>query len=275
MRRLEGRPAIVTGAASGIGEATAKRLASEGALVVVADINKPGAETVAHAIEQAGGRAIALSMDLNDEDSIRAMIAATIAHFGGLRILHNNAADMRAWHLDEDMTVEHMDAALWDSLFHANTRGTMLATKYALPALLASEDAAIINTSSGAALTGDLYRPAYGASKAAINNFTLYVATQYGKRGLRSNAISPGIVVTAAASAANGEERYAALMRHVLSSRVGRPEDLAGVVAMLASDDGRYINGQVISVDGGIRAHFAHVADVADEFWQDMEKRHG
>lgn len=275
MQRLEGRPAIITGAASGIGEATAKRLAGEGALVAVADINRPGAETVAHAIEQAGGRAISLFMDLNDEESIRAMIAATVDHFGGLRILHNNAADMRQWHLDEDMAVEHMDVAVWDSIFHANIRGTMLATKYALPALLASEDAAIINTSSGASLTGDLYRPAYGASKAAINNFTMYVATQYGKRGVRSNAISPGIVITAAASAANGEERYAALMRHVLSPRIGRPDNLAGVVAMLASDDGRYVNGQIISVDGGIRAHFAHVADVADEFWNDMEERHG
>jgi NAD(P)-dependent dehydrogenase (short-subunit alcohol dehydrogenase family) len=268
LQRLEGRPAIITGAASGIGEATAKRLAGEGALVAVADINRPGAETVAHAIEQAGGRAISLFMDLNDEESIRAMIAATVDHFGGLRILHNNAADMRQWHLDEDMAVEHMDVAVWDSIFHANIRGTMLA-------LLASEDAAIINTSSGASLTGDLYRPAYGASKAAINNFTMYVATQYGKRGVRSNAISPGIVITAAASAANGEERYAALMRHVLSPRIGRPDNLAGVVAMLASDDGRYVNGQIISVDGGIRAHFAHVADVADEFWNDMEERHG
>jgi len=265
----------VTGAASGIGEATAKRLADEGAQVVIADINKLGAETVAHAIGQAGGTAIAVYMDLNDEDSIRAMIASAVDHFGNLRILHNNAADMRRWHLDEDMAVEFMDAALWDSIFHANTRGTMLSIKYALPHLLASGDASIINTSSGAALSGDLYRPAYAASKAAINNLTAYVATQYGKRGVRCNVVSPGIVVTASASEANSEERYATFMRHVLSPRIGRPEDLAGVVAMLASDDGRYINGQVISVDGGIRAHFAHVADFAEDFWKDMERRHG
>jgi NAD(P)-dependent dehydrogenase (short-subunit alcohol dehydrogenase family) len=85
--------------------------------------------------------------------------------------------------------------------------------------------------------------------------------------------VSPGIVVTPSASEANDEGRYDILMRHVLSPNIGRPEDLAGVVAMLASDDGRYINGQVISVDGGIRAHFAHVADVAETFWQDMDKR--
>jgi len=273
LRRLEGRTAVVTGAASGIGEATAKRLASEGAAVVIADINREGAERVAGEIEQASGRAIAVRMDLNDEDSIRKMIDTANDHFGSLRILHNNAADMRARHRDDDMAIEFMEADLWDSVFRANTRGTMLAIKYAIPALVASGDAAIIKTSSGAALAGDLYRPAYGASKAAINNLTFYTATQYGKKGVRCNVVSPGIVVTPSASEANDEGRYDILMRHVLSPNIGRPEDLAGVVAMLASDDGRYINGQVISVDGGIRAHFAHVADVAETFWQDMDKR--
>ena len=273
MKRLKERIAIVTGAASGIGAATAKRLAAEGAGVVLGDINHAGAENVAHEIEKAGGSAIAQPMDLNDEAGIRKMVAATLGHFGGLHIVHNNAADMRPRHLDEDMAVDLMDADLWDSIFHANMRGTMLVTKYALPALLEAGDAAIINTSSGAALTGNLYRPAYGASKAAINNFTMYVATQYGKQGVRCNAIAPGIVVTAAAQASNDENRFEVLMRHVLSPQVGRPDDIAGVVAMLASDDGRYINGQIIAVDGGIRAHFAHVADVEDEFSAAMDQR--
>lgn len=274
MRRLEGRTAIVTGAASGIGEATAKRLASEGAKVVIADINKAGAEKVAGEIEKASGAAIAVQMNLHDEDSIKKMVATAVDHFGPLRILHNNAADMSGRHLDEDMALEFMDVDVWDSVFHANTRGTMLCIKYAIPSLLESGNAAIINTSSGAALSGDLYRPAYGASKAAINNLTMYTATQYGKQGVRCNVVSPGIVVTAAASEANDPGRYDLLMKHVLSPQIGRPEDLAGVVAMLASDDGRYVNGQIISVDGGIRAHFAHVADVADAFWQDMDKRY-
>ena len=241
--------------------------------MVLGDINKAGAEEVAHDISTGGASAIAVQMDLNDEASIKQMIAATLDRFGALHALHNNAADMRQRHLDEDMAVDLMEVDLWDSIFHANMRGTMLATKYALPALLETGNAAIINTSSGASLTGDLYRPAYGASKAAINNFTMYVATQYGKQGVRCNAIAPGIVVTAAAEASNGEERFDVLMRHVLSPKIGRPEDIAGVVAMLASDDGRYINGQVIAVDGGIRAHFAHVADVESEFTSAMDQR--
>jgi NAD(P)-dependent dehydrogenase (short-subunit alcohol dehydrogenase family) len=271
MRRLEGRTGIVTGAAQGIGAATAKRLASEGARIVVADLNVAGAQSVAHEISEAGGDAIAIGMDLHDEASLEAMVASCIDHYGGLQILHNNAADMRPAFLHADLAAETMTVEVWDGVFRANTRGTMLATKYALPALLKGDDSAIINTSSGASLTGDLYRPAYGASKAAINAFTKYVATQYGKRGVRCNAVSPGIVITAAAEAANSPERLEIFMRHVLSPRIGRPEDIAAVVAMLASDDGRYVNGQVISVDGGIQAHFAHVADITATFWEDVE----
>jgi NAD(P)-dependent dehydrogenase (short-subunit alcohol dehydrogenase family) len=273
VRRLDGKTAIVTGGASGIGQATALRLSSEGARVVIADIDRDGGVRVAAAIEDNGGDAIALFMDLNDEASIQAMVADAVNHYGALDILHNNAADMRARYLAEDTAVELMDADLWDGIFRANMRGTMLVTKYALPTLLAAETSAIINTSSGASLRGDLYRPAYGSSKAAVNTFTAYVATQYGKRGVRCNAVSPGIILTAKAEEANTTETMAAFLRHTLSPRIGRPEDIAGVVAMLASDDGRYINGQVIQVDGGIMAHFSHVADIEDGFWNHVGRQ--
>jgi NAD(P)-dependent dehydrogenase (short-subunit alcohol dehydrogenase family) len=273
MRRLEGKTAIVTGGASGIGAATAMRLSSEGAQVVVADINLEGAERVAQEIVASGGEAVATYMDLNDEVSIKAMVETTLRKYGKLEILHNNAADMRPEFLVGDTAIEVMTSDLWDRTFHANTRGTMLSIKYALSALVAAGNSAIINTSSGAALAGDLYRPAYGSSKAAINTLSTYVATQYGKKGVRSNVISPGIILTAKAEEANTPETMASFLRHTLSRQIGRPEDIAAVVAMLASDDGRYINGQVIAVDGGINAHFAHVADIAEGFWQHVDRQ--
>jgi NAD(P)-dependent dehydrogenase (short-subunit alcohol dehydrogenase family) len=270
MRRLEGKTAIVTGAASGIGEATAKRFASEGAQVMVADMNGDGAHRVASEIVAAGGEAIAQVMDLHDEASIKTMVEVVLKKFGKLEILHNNAADMRPAYLDHDRAIEFMDTGVWDGVFHANMRGTMLATKYALPALIAAHESSIIHTSSGASLSGDLYRPAYASSKAAINTFSLYVATQYGKKGVRSNVVSPGMIMTAKLEEAIPPEDREKFTRNILGRRTGRPEDIAAVVAMLASDDGRYVNGQTIQVDGGILAHFAHVADLQETFWAEV-----
>lgn len=271
MRRLEGKTAIVTGSGVGIGEATARRFAQEGAQVALADINLPNVERIAAEIVADGGEAIAVYLDLHDEASIAAMIATTIERFGKLEILHNNAADTRPDILGRDGAVGLMDSEVWDQTFHANARGTMLAIRYALPALLAAGDSAIINTSSGAALMGDLYRPAYGASKAAINTLTKYVATQYGKKGVRCNVVSPGLIVTAASKASNREEDLDFFKRHTLTRDLGTPEDIAAMVALLASDDGRFVTGQIIAVDGGIASHFAHVADVHDHFWAQID----
>lgn len=271
MRRLEGKTAIVTGAAMGIGEATVRRLASEGAQVAVADINLAAAERVAADIVAGGGEAIALRFDLHDDASIKAMIDDTVARFGKLEVLHNNAADTRPEILGRDGAVGAMDPDVWDQTFHANARGTMLAIKYALPALIAAGESSIINTSSGAALSGDLYRPAYGASKAAINSLTKYVATQYGKKGVRCNVVSPGLIVTPTSKSSNREEDLAFFKRHTLTRELGVPEDIAAMVALLASDDGRFVTGQIIAVDGGIGAHFAHVADAYDHFWAQVD----
>jgi NAD(P)-dependent dehydrogenase (short-subunit alcohol dehydrogenase family) len=270
MRRLEGKTAIVTGAGVGIGEATARRLAKEGAKVVAADINIAGAKTVAAEIQAAGGEAFAHPLDLRDEDSIAALIEAALDRYGSLEILHNNAADTRAEILGHDTAIGLMDPSIWDQTFLANVRGTMLMIKHALPALIAAHDSAIINTSSGAALLGDLYRPAYGASKAAINTLTKYVATQYGKHGVRCNAITPGLILTPAGEA-NGAEMIAFFVRHALTRKLGRPEDIAAMVALLASDEGRFITAQVIAIDGGTASHFPHVADTYEGFWSEMD----
>lgn len=270
MQRLEGKTAIVTGAGVGIGAATALRLAQEGARLVVADINKAGAERVVEQIVANGREAISCHVDLHDETSIKAMVDTTLERFGALHILHNNAADTRPEILNNDAAIGLMAGEVWDQTFHANARGTMLAIRYALPALIAAGDSAIVNTSSGAALLGDLYRPAYGASKAAINSLSRYVAAQYGKQGVRCNAVSPGLIVTPENRDTHGDAALALFRRHTLTRDLGTPEDIAAMVALLTSDEGRFITGQVIAIDGGIASHFPHVADVQDSFWATM-----
>lgn len=258
--RVEGRRALVTGAGGGIGAACALALAREGAAVALADIDLAAARRQAEAIEAEGGRAVALQVDLGDEASVIAMVDAAAAQLGGLDILHNNAADTRL-SSTRDAPVEHTDTAVWDALMRTNLRGTMIASRAAI-AHLRRRGGAIVNTSSGAALAGGLSHSAYSASKAAINSLTQSLATQHGKQGIRCNAIAPGLIVTPStqhtyAASATGE----IMLRHHLTPRLGRPEDIAAAVVFLASDDAAFITGQVICVDGGLLAHQPYVAD--------------
>jgi len=177
----------------------------------------------------------------------------------------NNGAATQSEFLNRDGAAGDMDIAVWDHTFAVNTRGTMLMIKHALPALIASGSGAIINTSSGASLLGDLSRTAYAASKSAVNALTLYVAAQYGKQGVTCNAISPGMVPTAA-SRENQPELIRMVERHHMTPELGYPDDIAAMVALLASDDGRFVSGQIIRVDGGVTKAFAHVADNRDQF---------
>lgn len=260
MGRMTGRTAIVTGGSMGLGAASARRLAAEGGQVVVADIAFDNAEKVAADIRATGGDAIALHFDLGDPDSIKKLIDDTLAHYGKLEVLFNNASDTRPAILENDLPVADLSIDIWDHTFKCNARGTFLAIKYALPALIKSGDAAIINTSSGAALLGDLARTAYASAKAAVNTLTLYVAAQYGKQGVRCNVISPGMVPTEN-SWQNQPGMIQAVLRHHLTPELGYPEDIAAMVALLASADGRFMTGQILRVDGGVSKAFAHVAD--------------
>lgn len=260
MRRLEGKVAVISGTSGGIGAATARRLASEGAKVVLADINLEGAEQTAQTVRDAGGDAIAHYLDLADEASIKALIADAVAQYGRIDVLFNNAADTRYETMLHDAAVEFMDADLWDSVFRINTRGTMLMIKHTLPHMIAQASGSIINTGSGASLRGDLFRVAYASSKAAINVLTEYVAAQYGKKGIRCNVVSPGLIVTENTEMNQGHNLDLYLAHH-LTPRLGRPDDLAAMVALLASDDGKFITAQIIPVDGGISAAFPHVAE--------------
>ncbi|OBH01640.1 short-chain dehydrogenase [Mycobacterium sp. E342] len=258
---LDGKVAVVTGAASGIGRVCVRALARAGAAVVVADVNFGGAGAVASEIIAEGGRAEPVAVDLGDAGQIAAMIERAVSLFGRLDILHNNAA---ATHLasTRDLNVADMDPQVWDQSLRINLTGTMLATKLALPYLIAAGESSIVNTSSGAGLAGDAGHTAYGVSKAGINALTLYTAAQYGNAGVRCNAIAPGLVVTPAT-----EETYAGpmkefMLRHHLTPRLGQPDDIAALVVFLCSAQAGFITGQVISVDGGLGSHQPYLADV-------------
>lgn len=258
---LDGKVAVVTGAASGIGRDCVRALARAGAAVVVADVNFHGAQTVAAAIIAEGGQAEPVAVDLGDTDQIAAMIERTVSLFGRLDILHNNAAATQLAST-RDLNVADMDLQVWSQTLRINLTGAMVATKCALPHLIAAGESSIVNTSSGAALAGDIGHTAYGVSKAGINALTLYTAAQYGKAGVRCNAIAPGLVVTPAT-----EDTYAGpmgefMLRHHLTPRLGQPLDIAALVVFLCSAQAGFITGQVISVDGGLNAHQPYAADV-------------
>jgi NAD(P)-dependent dehydrogenase (short-subunit alcohol dehydrogenase family) len=266
MGRVEGKIAIVTGAASGIGAATAQVLAREGASVVVADLNRDGAVAHAKQLAAEGGAVIGIGFDLGDPKSIESLVAETVSAFGGIDVLHNNAA---ATHLaaTRDGPIMQAEPGVWEETFRINVLGTALMIKAVVPHLLERGGGSIVNTSSGAGLAGDLGHAAYGASKAAINAVTRYAATELGKLGIRVNAVSPGLIETSAAATSGftGELRDIMLANH-LTPRLGTPEDIANAVLFLASDDSTFMTGQVLGVDGGVLAHAPYYSELMARF---------
>jgi NAD(P)-dependent dehydrogenase (short-subunit alcohol dehydrogenase family) len=255
MARFTSRSALVTGAASGIGEATARLFAEEGAKVVVADINLDGARRVVTAINEAGGEAVAVQVDLEQEESIREMAAAAQAAFGTIDVLHNNAAASGPDTIGRDTGIVDMDVSVWDRTLAVNLRAPMLACKYLLPGMLAQGKGAVVNTSSNSALAGDLSLVAYGSSKGGVNTLTQYIATMYGAQGIRCNAVSPGPVLTPSLAGNLTDEARSIMVSNSLTGKLGTPEDVARLVLFLASDEAAYVNGEVIRVDGGMLSH--------------------
>jgi NAD(P)-dependent dehydrogenase (short-subunit alcohol dehydrogenase family) len=273
MNQLKGKVAIVTGAAGGIGRATARRLSADGAAILIADINSHGAEALAREIEAAGGRAVPQQVDLANEASVKAMVEAARASFGGVDILHNNAAATNPDLLSRDGGIVDAQIDVWDTTMSINLRGSMLACKYAIPAMIERGAGSVINMSSNVSLASDAARVAYAVSKGGINTLTLYVATLYGPQGIRCNAISPGMVMTETVERLMPDEAKELFHKSRLTRTPCLPEDIASVVAFLASDDARQITGTVIRVDGGMLAPLpTHVQ--MTELMEKMAARH-
>lgn len=260
-KKLEARIAMVTGAASGIGRACAVRLAQDGATVAVADINLDGAAAVVDEIVAAGGKAAAIHCDITAEDSIRAAIEAVARDHGRLDILHNNAAYTTQEVLEQDVDILTIPTDAWDRVMQGTLRGTMLCCRYGIIEMLKTGGGSIINTSSMYGVGAFNRMPAYGVSKAGINMLTEYVATAFGRKGIRCNAVAPSMIVTPLLQGFIPAPLLKLNEDATLTPFLGVPEDIASIVSFLASDDARYLTGQVIRADGGTTAHLPTYSD--------------
>src|ERR1700722_5447026 len=252
MNRLQDKVCIITGAGSGSGRASAEMFGREGAAVVVTDIRSKAAEEVAHAIVKAGGQAIALAVDVGEEDQLRHMIDTTVQQFGRIDALFNNALLTNPEPSMRDRDLLNYDPKVLYATLRVNVVGGVLASKHAIPHMLERGGGSIIFTSSGSSLGGDVTAYSYGASKATLNWFVQAFAATFGKRGIRSNAILPGPTQTPSKMAWSTPEMDEGFMEVLNSPRLGLPDDMAALAVFLASDESCFVNGALYRVDGGM-----------------------
>jgi len=246
---LEGKSALVTGAGGGIGRAIALTMAGQGARVVVADLNEETAQETATLIREAGGDARTFVADVSDEQRVSAMVKFAVDTFGSLDVACNSAAVSRG-----SGPIHTFDKAVFDQTLDLCLTNTFLCMKYEIEAMLEqTSGGSIVNISSNASLRGQPYNTAYAAAKSGVNLLTKSAAAEYGHKGIRINAVSPGVVRTPGVEKYFEEQPKIAegLKQAAVMRRLGEPSEIAEAVCFLASDRASFITGQLLSVDGG------------------------
>jgi NAD(P)-dependent dehydrogenase (short-subunit alcohol dehydrogenase family) len=258
MNRLQGKTALITGAGSGIGRATAILFAAEGAKVAVNDISVEGGHETVRLIKEAKGEATFFKANVTKWPEVKAMVKQVLDRYGRIDVLHNNVG---GWQRENNDTVINDSEEEWDRLINLNLRGVFLVSKEVVPNMIKNEGGSIINTITTNAYMNYVGNHAYGASKGGVKELTRSMCLDYAKHNIRVNGLVPGETITpqwtaSMESGPNPEEAKISLLKKIPMGRFAEPEDIALGALFLASDESRYVNGHILFVDGGLTSGF-------------------